>query len=61
MQDAFGLFDKSRRKLNEGLLTLEITSITIKEAIDILENKVNDALEHSSPDIYKTSSTHNDV
>lgn len=56
LQDAFELFDESRKKFIEGLLTLDITSTTIKEFIDILEKKVNDTLENSSPDIRRTSS-----
>lgn len=57
LQESFELFDESKKKFNEGLLTLEITSPTIKEFVDILEEKVNVALDHSSPDIKRTSSS----
>jgi hypothetical protein len=56
LQESFELFDESKKKFNEGLLTLGITSPTIKEFLDILENKVNIALDNSSPHIKKTSS-----
>jgi hypothetical protein len=57
LQESFELFDESKKKFNEGLLTLEITSPTIKEFVDILEEKVNVALDRSSPDIKRTSSS----
>lgn len=57
IQDSFELFDESKKKFNEGLLTLEITSPTIKEFVDILEEKVNSALDRSSPDIKKSSTS----
>lgn len=57
LQESFELFDESKKKFNEGLLTLEITSPTIKEFVDILEKKVNNAIEHSSPNIKRSSSS----
>lgn len=57
LQDAFELFDESKIKFIEGLLTLDINSPTIKEFIDILDKKVNKVLDQSSPDIHRTSST----
>lgn len=56
-QDAFELFDESKKKFIEGLMTMNITTPTLKEFIDILESKVDNALELSSPDI-KSSSSH---
>lgn len=57
LQESFELFDECKKKFNEGILMLDITTNTIKEFVDILESKVNIALEHSSPDIRRTSST----
>lgn len=56
MQNSFELFDSSKQKFNEGLLTLGITSPTIKEFIDILEKKVDRALDQSSPHIRQSLS-----
>jgi hypothetical protein len=56
-QDAFELFDESKKKFIEGVMTMNITTPTLKEFIDILESKVDNALELSSPDI-KSSSSH---
>lgn len=57
LQDAFEQFNESKEKFNEGLLILKITSNTIKELIDIMEKKVNNVLEQTSPDIKRTSSS----
>lgn len=56
-QDAFELFDDCKRKFIEGVLTMNISTPTLKEFIDILERKVDCSLEQSSPDI-KSSSSH---
>lgn len=56
LQDAYELFDESRKKFIEGTMTLGITSTTIKEFIDILNTKVNTAIDQSSPDIQRSSS-----
>jgi len=57
LQESYELFDECKKKFNEGILMLNITTNTIKEFVDILDSKVNVALEHSSPDIRRTSST----
>jgi hypothetical protein len=57
LQDAFEQFNESKEKFNEGLLTLKISSNTIKELIDLIEKRVNNILEQSSPDIKRTSSS----
>lgn len=56
IQNAFELFDDCKTKFIEGLLTLEISTNTIKEFIDILEKKVIRMIDNSSPDIHLTSS-----
>jgi len=57
LQDAFELFDDSRCKFIEGILTIGITSSTIKELVDILANKVYTILDNTSPNIRRSSST----
>jgi len=57
LQDAFELFDESKKKFIEGLMTMDITTPTLKEFIDILETKVDSTLESSSPDIRSNSSS----
>lgn len=57
LQNAFEFFDDSKKKFIEGLLALHISSNTIREFINVLESKVNNAIELSSPDIKLTSSS----
>lgn len=57
LQNAFEFFDDSKKKFIEGLLALNINSNTIREFINVLETRVNNALEQSSPDIKLTSSS----
>jgi hypothetical protein len=57
LQDAFEQFNESKEKFNEGLLTLKITSSTIKELIDLLDKRINVILEQSTPDIKRTTSS----
>lgn len=56
LQKSFELFDDSKKKLNEYLLILKITSTTIKEFIDVLDKNINFVLENSSPNLKCTSS-----
>lgn len=56
LQESFEMFDENKMKFNELLLTLDITSSTLKELIDMLESNVNNALDNSSPDIKRSSS-----
>jgi hypothetical protein len=57
LQDAFELFDESKKKLFEGILTLGIASPTIKEIIKILDTNVLNVIEHSSPDLRQSISS----
>lgn len=57
IQEAFELFDESKKKFIEGLMTLDIKTSTLSEFVIILEEKVDTTLEASSPDIRSTSSS----
>lgn len=57
IQNTFELFDESKKKFIEGLMTLDITTPTLKEFIDILQTKVDNTLDASSPDIRSSSSS----
>jgi hypothetical protein len=51
LQDAFELFDDSKKKFNEGLMLLEISSPTLKEIVNIIDTHVNNIIDLSSPQL----------
>lgn len=57
MQSGFDLFDESKKKFFEGIIAMGISSTTIKELVDIMTEKVTNAIEQSSPDIIKSDTS----
>lgn len=53
--NAYELFNDSKEKFNEGILLLDLYTPTIKEFIDVLEERVDQAIEQSSPDLKSIS------
>lgn len=56
LQDSFELFDECKKKFYEGILTLNINTLTLKEILTMLEKKVMNVLMTTTPEILRTSS-----
>ncbi|AYV84107.1 MAG: hypothetical protein Hyperionvirus17_27 [Hyperionvirus sp.] len=50
-QNAFEFFVESKEKFIEACIVLDIYTNTVKEIVDLLENKVDSVIDKSSPDM----------
>lgn len=50
-QNAFELFIDNKQKFIEGCIILDIYTNTVKEIVDLIENKVDEVIDKSSPDM----------
>ena len=51
LQNSFELFMENKQKFIEGCMVLDIYTNTIKELIDLIENKIDKIIDNSSPDM----------
>jgi len=57
IQESYEKFMDSKQKFIEEALNLDIFSNTAKEMVDIIEEKVNNVIDNTTPDIKSTYST----
>jgi len=57
IQDSYEKFMTSKQVFIEEALNLDIFSNTVKEMVDIIEEKINNVIDNTSPDIKSTYST----
>jgi len=57
IQESYEKFMDSKQKFIEEAMNLEIFSNTAKEMVDIIEEKVNNVIDQTSPDVKSTYST----
>lgn len=50
-QNAFELFIDNKQKFIEGCILLDIYTNTVKEIVDLIENKIDEVIDKSSPDM----------